>query len=249
MFLIGASGFLGSNCAKYLEKAGHRVVKCNARLEKPDEIRKELLESGCKHVICAAGLSGHPIIDWCEAHPEDTYTVNYLGFLNLMEVCKGFHLTIFGSGYVYTGAKSIYTEDDTPDLLDKVYCKYKARLEQEIKPHVLYLRIMYPTSFDGHPRCFYQKTLSRKGNLHNAKVSITSIPHLFPKIPELLERNTTGIFNFVIDGTVSLKEFINDTSPTSSEVPYGNYELSAEKLKQHISVISNSYFLASEFFQ
>lgn len=243
-FVIGSSGFLGKNCVKYLEKQGKSVFKCSARLENPQEIKEQLVQSGSTKVICAAGLSGHPIIDWCETHPDDTYKINYIGFLNLMEICKDVHLTIFGSGYIYTGKKTLYTEEDEPDLITKIYCKYKIELEKKIKPNVLYLRIMYPVSFD-HPRCFYNKTLSRKGNIHDARVSITSIPDLFPKIPELIEKNITGVFNFVIDGTVSLKELINDSSPMSKEIPYGNYELSVEKLKTYINVITSRDFLNS----
>jgi len=239
-FVIGSTGFLGRNCVKYLEMCGRTIFKCSARLENPLKIKEQLDSSGAKYVICAAGLSGHPIIDYCEAHPDETRAVNYTGMLNLMDVCEGRHLTIFGSGYVYTGAKSLYTETDEPDLVDKVYCRYKILLEKELRPNVLYLRIMYPCSFDGFERCFYTKTMNRRGGgIHDCKVSITSMPDLFPHLPNLIESGTDGIFNFVIDGAVSLKEFVDETASLSGETGYGNYELSAEKLKTRIPVLKN----------
>jgi dTDP-4-dehydrorhamnose reductase len=238
--VIGSSGFLGSNCVKYLEFCGKKVFKSNARLENLSGLRKEIEDSGAYHVICAAGLSGHPIIQYCEEHPNETRQVNYEGMINLMNLCRDRHLTIFGSGYIFTGSKSVYTENDEGDLTDFVYCRYKILLEKKLTPNVLYLRIMYPSSFDEHPRCFYNKTLERRGRLHDSRVSITSIPHLFPKLDELIMGGATGIYNFVIDGVISLKELVGDDSPISSDKPYGSYELSAEKLKMRISVIKNT---------
>lgn len=235
--VMGASGFLGSQCVKYLRAAGKTVLESSARLENPNEIREQIAKSGARYVICAAGISGRPTIDWCETHEEETYKTNYLDVLNLMEICKDVHLTIFGSGAVYSGAKTRYTEDDPPDFESKVYSKYRVLLERNLKPNVLYLRIMYPCTFDGHPKCFYQKMLGRKGNIHDASVSITSVPHLFPLIPDLV--NHTGIFNFVLKGPVSLKRLVGEDAPaeTHGEVR-GNYELVSDKLARYINVPS-----------
>ena len=234
--VLGASGFLGQQCVKYLRLAGKKVLESSVRLEKPSEILEQIQKSGARYVICAAGISGRPTIDWCETHEEETYNINYLAVLNLMEVCKDVHLTIFGSGAVYTGTKALYTEDDPPDFDSKVYSKYRIMLEKMLKPNVLYLRIMYPCTFDGHPKCFYQKMLGRKGSVHAARVSITSVPDMFPHISTLIESGNTGIYNFVADGSVSLTELVNDPS-LNSEPPRGNYELSSEKLGLRIPLI------------
>ena len=232
--VLGASGFLGQQCVKYLRLAGKKVLESNVRLENPNEIAEQIEKSEARHVICAAGISGRPTIDWCETHEEETYKTNYLDVLNLMEVCKNIHLTIFGSGAVYTGNKPRYTEEDTPDFDSKVYSKYRIMLEKVLKPNVLYLRIMYPCTFDGNPKCFYQKMLQRKGNVHDVQVSITSVPHLFPLIPELTSH--TGIFNFVLNGTISLKKLVGDESSGTSGEVRGNYELVADKLSKHVKV-------------
>lgn len=243
--VVGASGFLGSRCVKYLEMSNKTVHKCVFRLEETDLLRDEILKTGSKYVICAAGLSGHPIIDYCEQHPEETKMVNFELIVKLMYMCsaEGLHLTIFGSGYIFTGDKPVYTEDDIGDLTKFVYCRYKILLESVLVPNVLFLRIMYPASFDGHPRCFYQKTLGRRHTLHNSRVSITSIPDLFPQLDRLIQQNPTGIYNFVIDGSVRLSEFFEDSVQCSDEEPYGSYELSANKLKALIPVINNIEFI------
>jgi len=234
--VLGSSGFLGQQCVKYLRSAGHKVLESTARLDNPSEIAEQIVKSGVGHVICAAGISGRPTIEWCETHEEETYKTNYLDVLNLMEICKDIHLTIFGSGAVYTGNKSRYTEEDLPDFDSKVYSKYRIMLEKNLKPNVLYLRIMYPCTFDGHPKCFYQKMLGRRGNIHDARVSITSVPHLFPLIPELT--NQTGIFNFVVDGSISLKDLVGEKTTGTAGESRGNYELATDKLSKYIKVPS-----------
>jgi dTDP-4-dehydrorhamnose reductase len=241
-FVIGANGFLGSNCVKYLERDGKKVFKSSARLENSLDMKSQIAESGARRVICCAGFKGDSIIDACEKNQEETRKINYDSILELIEACRGIHLTIMGSGYIYTGSKGVYTEEDEGDLTSLIYCKYKILLEKKVSSSVLYLRIMYPSSFDGHPRCFYKKTLARKGNLHDSRVSITSIPHLFPKLDHMISCGYSGIYNFVIDGTISLRDLVGDDSPTTG-TPYGNYELSAEKLKTRFKVIKNTELL------
>lgn len=233
--VLGASGFLGQNCVKHLRDQGKKVLESSTRLEFPDKIRDEIKKSGAKYVVCSAGISGRPTVEWCETHEAETYQVNYLGVLNLMQVCEdiGAHLTIFGSGMVYTGNKATYTEDDEPDLVSRVYCKWRVALEKVLRPNVLYLRIIYPCTFDGHPKCFYQKMLARKASVHDVSVPLTVVPSLFPKLPELIETGTTGIFNFVNQGTVPLKDLIGAEQVTAGS---GGYGLSTVKLETKIEV-------------
>jgi dTDP-4-dehydrorhamnose reductase/dTDP-4-dehydrorhamnose 3,5-epimerase-like enzyme len=233
--VIGASGYLGQNCVKYLKLNGKNVLESRSRLENPHEISDEIRRSRAKYVICAAGISGRPTIDWCETHEDETRKTNFIDILNLMEVCKGVHLTIFGSGAVYSGNKTCYTETDPPDYTDKVYSKYRVLLEKHLVPEVLYLRIMYPCTFDSNPKCFYNKMMQRRSTVHNAKVSITPVPDLFPFISTLTENKCSGVYNFVADGPVLLGDLINTTN-VSSDIPRGNYELSVEKLKKVIAV-------------
>lgn len=233
--VLGSRGFLGQECVKYLKIAKRSVYESVCRLE---DAEQDIIKSGAKFVICAAGISGRPTIDWCDAHEEETKKTNYDDMLTLIEICRGLkvHLTIFGSGGVYSGKKSVYTEDDPPDFDQKVYFKYRIMLEQKLEPHVLYLRIMYPCTFDGNPKCFYQKIWSRRNNLHDVSVSITSTRDLFPLIPELVENNNTGIYNFVNRGTISLKDMVKAETCTRSDDQRGSYELSTDKLEKIVKV-------------
>jgi dTDP-4-dehydrorhamnose 3,5-epimerase-like enzyme/dTDP-4-dehydrorhamnose reductase len=231
--VLGASGFLGQNCVKTLREQGKKVLESNERLEFPSKISDQIKKSGARYVICAAGISGRPTIEWSETHEEETYKTNYLGVLNLMDACRDVHLTILGSGMVYTGQKSMYTEEDAPDLTTKVYCKWRVALEKVLRPNVLYLRIIYPCTFDGHPKCFYQKMRGRRESVHDVAVPLTIVPSLFPKLPELIESGETGTFNFVNEGTISLKNLIRAERVVPGS---GGYGLSTVKLATKIEV-------------
>lgn len=237
--VLGASGFLGKRCVASLRAAGKTVFESAARLADTEEIRRQIVRSGAKYVVCAAGISGRPTIEWSETHEKETYEVNYLAPLNLMKITEecGVHLTIFGSGAVYTGSKDRYTEDDPPDLETKVYCKLRCWLERHVSGNVLYLRIMYPCTFDDDPKCFRSKMVMRKDTVHDGAVSITPVPDLFPTLPTLIEQHTTGIFNFVSRGTVSLKTLAGVPEPSTAPPSRGGYELVADKLGAYIPVI------------
>jgi 3,5-epimerase/4-reductase len=207
--VLGANGFLGSECVKYI---GDDYLPLDTRLHDIEELRKHITKSGCKFVICAAGISGRPTTEWCEHNEKETFEVNYLNMLQLMKLCEecNVHLTIFGSGMVFTGTQDQYSEHDAPDLINKVYSRYRVELEKTIHlfPNVLYLRILYPCSLDNNPKCFVMKMKSRTKCVHNVDVSLTIISELFPHIPTLLNKNTTGVLNFVNKGKISLPRLL-----------------------------------------
>ena len=96
----------------------------------------------------------------------------------------------------------------------KVYCRYRVMLEQVIRrvyvKDILYLRLIYPCTFDGHPKCFFQKMLGRTSNVNNVSVSLTVVPDLFPLLPRIIEeKRATGIINFVSKGAVKLPALLD----------------------------------------
>lgn len=42
-----------------------------SRLQDRESVERELLHSGCTHVMNAAGLTGRPNVDWCETHRQE----------------------------------------------------------------------------------------------------------------------------------------------------------------------------------
>ncbi len=127
------------------------------------------------------------------------------------------------------------TEEEEPDLVAKVYCRYRVMLEQVIrrvyKDDLLYLRIIYLCSFDGHPKCIFQKMLGRTSNVNNVGVSLTVVPDLFPLLPRLIEeRRATGIGNFVIQGAAKLPTLLEAADVKHTVAPTSSASLASEVL-------------------
>ena len=237
--VLGGKGYIGSELLQYVP----RSVGLDLRLEDPAKLRKELLFLRPKHLICAAGISGKPTIDWCENHAEETLFVNVTCQLNVMHLCKelNIHLTIIGSGGVY--GDGIYSERDKPNLTNKVYSRLRIVLEEmlEFYPDVLYLRVLYPLAGTGHDKCFLTKLKTRSNSIHDTKVCITVIPSLFPLLQSLLDMRLSGVYNFVNQGQVSLTKIFDIFGETEYKVvPFdgsrGACELTTEKLAQKICV-------------
>lgn len=242
VLLLGASGFLGSHAKRALEAAGMSVLSVDTRLRDAATISQHIKKSRCSYVVCAAGISGRPTIDWCEDHEYETWETNYLDMLNLMRTCHehGAHLTIFGSGMVYKGGDKPITETHPPDFVDKVYTKYRILLEsatQLFPASVLYLRILYPVTFDGHEKCFFTKMTKRADSVHDIAVPLTVVPALFPLIPAMLRQRACGVFNFVNEGLVRLPWLLETAgipyqlAAASDTTKRGDFVLDVSKLK------------------
>ena len=220
--LIGSSGFLGSQVKKYLEIQGKNFITLDTRLNNYDEIRYKLNLYKPKYVICAAGISGKPTISWCDENKEETFNVNVIDTLKLCEITNklNIHLTLLGSGSVFNGSFDenneanliTYSDNSTNDKNNsKYYLKCRNILEDslELYSNVLYLRIQYPISLTENPKCFMNKMLSRLECVHDQYVNITYIPNLFPLlISTILDKNITGILNFVNPGSIKLSNLL-----------------------------------------
>jgi len=244
--VLGAKGFLGSHCVQTLRYQGYSVFESNERLENTESIREQITKSRVSFVICAAGISGKPTVEWCETHENETIKTNYTDVLKLFDLTNklGIHCTYFGSGLVYTTDKEVYTEKDIPTLTSRVYCKWRCELEKMVPfyTNVLYLRILYPVTGDGHPKCFLTKMLQRTSSVTDTNVSITVVPSLFPSISELCKKDITGIYNFVNKSSIRLPRLLElygecrgRVESTSLSMVKG-FELSIDKLSTVVSV-------------
>jgi dTDP-4-dehydrorhamnose reductase len=209
--ILGSDGYLGSNLLKYIPKS----IGLNTRLEDVCILKEKIKFIKPKYVISAAGISGKPTIDWCESHKDETINVNFTCQLQLIQICKelGIHLTILGSGAVFDGDK-MFSETDKANYTGTFYSKSRVVLENIIHDayihDVLYLRILYPITGDGNPKCFLEKLKTRTENIHNTRITATVIPSLFPKLQGIMEHRLTGILNFVNEKEIG--EFIGADS-------------------------------------
>lgn len=186
--VLGGTGYLGSNFVKYVNDS---CIVINNRLDDLKGIESHIKISGARYIVCAAGLPcGQNTTEWCETHEEETKKVNYTDVVNLINLCNelNVHLTYFGS--CLNDGKTVYS-------------KWRKELESKIHGNVLYLRLIYPCTFDGHPRCFATKMKTRIPD--DKFVKITNLNELFPILPSMIRSNLTGIHDFVSPGEIHLR--------------------------------------------
>lgn len=231
--ILGSKGFLGSYTCNIMLKLKKNYITINDRLENMYSIYKKLKMYKPKYVICATGKSN---IEWCENNKYITYITNYSSQIELSKICKdlNIHLTIYGTGLVYN-KEGLYSENDEPHTMEKYYSKVKIMLENDLDySNVLYLRFHYPISGDYHDKCLLKKILNKLNTIHDVKINCTFLPELIPKMFDMIELNTTGIYNFVNPGLISIPKIINLIDPNIqykiTNINNINTELDTKKL-------------------
>lgn len=212
LLLFGATGWIGNQLVPLLEKSNYKVIPATSRLGCHRDLIEELEKVNPQVVLNAAGLTGRPNIDWCEDHQLETLEVNVVGTALLASLCyqRSIYFIQLATGclYQYDDAHPIggpgHREDDPPNYCGSYYSRTKALIEEIIKvyPKTLILRFRMPISDDLHPRSFLTK-ISRYSKIASQPNSISVLYDLLPLIPQMLQNEETGIYNFCNPGTVT----------------------------------------------
>lgn len=135
-FLIyGRTGWIGGLLGKICEKQGIAYEYGKGRLEERDQIVEDVRRVKPSHVFNAAGVTGRPNVDWCEAHKPETIRTNVVGTLTLADVCRESGLLVmnYATGCIFeydeahpVGSGLGYSEEDTPNFTGSFYSKTKA---------------------------------------------------------------------------------------------------------------------------
>lgn len=226
-FLVfGKTGWIGGMIGNLLTQKGFAWEWANSRLQDRESVERELLHSGCTHVMNAAGVTGRPNVDWCETHRQETIRVNVIGTLTLADLCAmhGIHMTNFATGCIFhydqskpekverdaslvaKDASKTFSEEDHPNFTSSFYSETKGYVENMLREfeHVLTLRVRMP--IDGDVLCnkrnFIYK-ISHYNKVVNIPNSMTVLPELLPYAVEMALRRLTGIYNFCNPGAIS----------------------------------------------
>lgn len=262
----GKTGWIGQKLVTILKNLGHDVHCATARLEQREAIEKEIKRIHPDAIINTAGITGRPNVNWCETHQQETIRANVLGLLNLADTAyqQDIHITNIGTGciYQYDEKHPIYsgigfTEEETPNFAGSFYSHTKIMVEELLKsyPNVLYLRLRMPISEDFSPRSFIGKIIQYP-KLINIPNTMSVLEDLLPIIPIMVERQLTGIYNFVNPGAISHNQimdlYIKYIDPSHHyenfsieeqnrmlKVPRSNCELDAQKLLKEFPHIPN----------
>lgn len=214
--LVFGTGWLGSIIARALSASWTRTditdayaVRCLLESMKPSV------------VVNAAGKTGHPNVDWCKDHPQETFHTNVFGSYNLQRVCEslGIFVIHLGSGCVYRdrGSESIFRkEDDEPNFVGSTYSASMVAKQAVLLPSIrrgtaALLRLRMPIDLEAHPRNLITKLLAYlaytdthpEAGVVDAPNSCTFVPDLVRLVRALCESPRAGIVNVVASGGLS----------------------------------------------
>lgn len=220
-FLVyGGTGWIGDWTARLLRERGHDVVLATARMQDREDVQRELDQHAPDRVVCAAGLTGRPNVDWCETHRVETIRTNVVGTLTLADLCRdrGLHLTLFATGCTFEydedhpiGSGIGFTEDDRPNFYGSYYSATKGVVEDLLREfeNVLILRVRMPISADiEYPRNFIAKIMAYD-KICSIPNSMTVLDELLPIACDLAERGEiVGPLNFTNPGVISHNEIL-----------------------------------------
>ncbi len=141
VFIAGASGLLGSNCQKHFTEQGWDVKGSYFSYATPDTVYYNTLQPAdpnnfdiaafAPDVIVHCGALTH--VDYCETHPEESYTQTVQSTINLIQVAKACKakMVYISTDYVFDGKQGPYTEDAPLNPIS-VYGRHKLEAEQMV---------------------------------------------------------------------------------------------------------------------
>ena len=200
--ILGHTGYIGSKIYRNMLKCNKKILYLVNRLDDHDGIYKNLSFYKPKYLINAAGLT-----HWNENDIEKIET-NITHKLMLIKICNelNIHLTMIGDGGIFSGQK-IFSENDRGNNLENFHKESTIYFENLLRKYqnVLYLRINKPISYDNHIKNLIIE-LSSQDKIFNIETSVTCLDTLVPLIPNIIESNQIGIFNFVNPGNIKLSD-------------------------------------------
>lgn len=223
--LIIGRGYLGEKLKHSVEFGKAMVNPSTQRINSKKDVISLIDRFKPEVIINAAGVTGHPNVDWCETHRAETYQGNVVLPVNIATACaeKGVKMVHFGSGCIYEGDNDGkgYDELDLPNFKGSVYSRSKIECERILNDmandpsqnlDLLELRIRMP--LDGNPsrKNLLTKLLkyaSEGKPIVNAPNSITSVNDIPAAVSRLIEYGAKGVYNLVNPGTLTHEHLIN----------------------------------------
>lgn len=215
--VVGKTGWIAGMMCELMDKQDISYCFMKSRMENTQDVAKELDEVRPKRVICAAGLTGRPNVDWCEDHKQEVMRTNVIGTLALIDLCyqRNIHITNLATGCIFKydeehkmGDKQ-FTEEDDANFTGSFYSFTKGLVERLLRfyPNCLVFRVRMPISDDLSPRNFVTKitTYERVVDIPN---SMTVLHDMLPIAIKGAQKELTGIYNFTNPGAISHNEVL-----------------------------------------
>ena len=229
VILFGGSGYIGS---EFRNQLGDKIISVPSHkwFYGYKNVLEFLRGQDVNYVINAAGFTGKPNVDACEAQKDKCYFGNVIFPLWIAQACEQLKIT-FGhvsSGCIYNGYEKHYTETDEPDFSFKqnncsFYSGTKAQSEELLRdfPNTYIWRLRIPFNNENSPRNYLTKMLNYKKILNLAN-SVSQKEEFVSTCLKTLEHNIpSGIYNLTNKGYTdakSLFELFSKHRPEFNEV-------------------------------
>lgn len=132
ILITGASGFVGRHLAEELRREGAEVVTLDAREEYSVDVRDwqgvRAFGSKLGKLDLVYHLAALMFVPYSFENPRETYEVNVLGTLNILELCRLYNIgnIVFASSYVYGSPEYLPIDEDHPLNPTSPYARSKA---------------------------------------------------------------------------------------------------------------------------
>ena len=131
ILLTGASGFVGSHLSRELRRQGAEVLaiadKRASRIDIRDWQGIRAFGGQLGRIDLTYHLAALMFVPYSFDNPRETYEVNLLGTLNILELCRlyGIPKIIFASSYVYGQPRSLPIDEEHPPNPNSPYARSK----------------------------------------------------------------------------------------------------------------------------
>jgi len=139
VFVVGASGLVGSNCMRHFSEQGWDVKGSYFSYEVPGTVFYNTLEPNHPDNFDIKGWNPDAIVhcgalthvDYCETHIDESYEKTVQSTINLIALSQSCNarLVYISTDYVFDGKEGPYTEDAVVNPLS-VYARHKLEAEQ-----------------------------------------------------------------------------------------------------------------------
>ena len=141
VFIIGASGLVGSNCMKHFTAQGWDVKGSYFSYAidglsyyntlQPEDAANFNVVGWNPDVIVHCGALTH--VDYCETHVDESYTQTVQSTLNIITLANkcGARMVYLSTDYVFDGKEGPYKEEDPINAIS-VYGQHKLEAEQAV---------------------------------------------------------------------------------------------------------------------
>lgn len=209
--LIFGHGYIGNRCK---DAWGDDAVLSDVRVGSKEDAAREIGRVRPDAVLNAAGVTGKPNVDWCDAHPHETIVGNTLVPIAIAQACQeaGTYFLHMGSGCIFYGDAPYedrrWREEDFGNP-QPTYSrsKWAADLALSVLPNVGIARIRMPIDRMPGARNLIDK-LAAYPKIIDVENSVTVVDDMIDVFRQLMEKKAPGIFHVVNPGVMRHRELI-----------------------------------------